>query len=538
MSDKFRVALILAILIAALAPLAIASVPRDSVGDNHPLDNLLSPIIVSSEQDLANLSLPGNGTLANPYVIANLRLYPINYCIAIANTRAHLIIRNCTLKAFDGIELSLTNVSNVRVENCTIQAAGDGVYISNSTNIVMINCTLDASTPTLHQQGGFHLNDVADCDIEGNRLTNGVISVETAENTTVRWNRIKSFSVGISIWNVPACVIEGNVIDGNDAGLVLVNSSSSILRGNSLINCGLATGIGTHITAYNRSEFELNISEDNTVNGKKLGYFLESSPQTIDGDEYGQIFLIGCKDVTVVGGSLHDANTGVSVGFSSNCQIVDTRFENLGNAISIFKSTNCVVINCTSNAIISDEFPSGTSIVSWNSTGCTIENSTIRGGHIGMLLEECDSFRVAGNVFENMSYGVMLWDVTNSVVVHNFFIHTIHGLLVESQSSNNVFYENVFWNIQWEAARDGGVDNQWDFNGVGNYWEDAGLVPYRIPGTANSTDNHPIKLWDLVWDGERYVPVTDMPLWLTLALIGLALATVVFIAGIYRQIRR
>ncbi|RLI54037.1 MAG: hypothetical protein DRO93_13015 [Candidatus Thorarchaeota archaeon] len=110
-----------------------------------------SPIVIDGDDDLKAQGWPGNGTEADPYVIEDLIIETSETCISLSNTRAFLLIRGCTLRnvnqfARSGTGISLTNVINVRVGNCTIIDKYSGVKSESSSpccNVSIVSTTCE-----------------------------------------------------------------------------------------------------------------------------------------------------------------------------------------------------------------------------------------------------------------------------------------------------------------------------------------------------------------------------------------------------------
>ena len=95
--------------------------------------------------------------------------------------------------------------------------------------------------------------------------------------------------------------------------------------------------------------------DNNTVNGKKFGYFFNETGLSIDGTEYGQILIANSSNMLVSGGSFDDASVGVSFTLSTNCTLEDaTADQNSYIGVELLSSTNSTIKNCSlSNNLLS-----------------------------------------------------------------------------------------------------------------------------------------------------------------------------------------
>jgi hypothetical protein len=81
------------------------------------------------------------------------------------------------------------------------------------------------------------------------------------------------------------------------------------------------------------------VIENNTVNGKKLGYFLAQSDLEIDGSQYGQIIIATCDNVTIKFGEFSNATIGVIICDSSNCRVINGSLSLTYQSIAVREST-------------------------------------------------------------------------------------------------------------------------------------------------------------------------------------------------------
>lgn len=154
------------------------------------------PIEIDGDADFAVQAVSegwaGNGTSENPFIIEG---YEINTSdaigIEIMSTTVHFIIKDsyigCDGSGFQGIYF--TNVTNVTINNCTLENNSNGIEIWHSSDIFLKN----------------------------NLITNG-------------------FTTGIFLWNSTDCNVTGNIVTGYGHGIRIGWSRSNIILDNTVLS--------------------------------------------------------------------------------------------------------------------------------------------------------------------------------------------------------------------------------------------------------------------------------------------------------------
>jgi parallel beta-helix repeat protein len=125
------IALVLVGGIAVGVTLLLGGMPGVSIGE---------PVVITSNTDFDDLGYSGNGTEENPYIIENLRISPNilddTNCITIEDTTMFFIIRSCVLSTSrDARCISLSNVQNAVIEDCTVSGGDYGIFVYDSNNV-------------------------------------------------------------------------------------------------------------------------------------------------------------------------------------------------------------------------------------------------------------------------------------------------------------------------------------------------------------------------------------------------------------------
>ena len=240
---------------------------------------------------------------------------------------------------------------------------------------------------------------------------------------------------GISIESYSLVVTNNNTITGNIfksneyvfgiGGVEISNSVYNTVSNNSFFNCGLMMISFDYldiVTVYP------NFVYNNTVNGKPLVYFENTSDEVID--DAGQVILIGCNNITVKGLELSNTIIGVQLLDSLNCFILDNVFSNT--------------------------FLGG--IFLGNSNNNTISGNAILDNALGAWLASSRYNTISENSFENNGATIFIINSScNNISCNNFKYQFYFGIF-------NIFSLDSY--------------NKWN----GNFWNRPRLLPVLIWG--------------------------------------------------------
>ena len=106
------------------------------------------PILIDGTGDFVAQGWPGSGTSGDPYVIASLNItYGIGLaCIAIFNTDAYFVIRDCYIgqnSALNGIHLE--NTTHATLEYVTVSSPSHAIHTMNANNTMFSHIDVTAS---------------------------------------------------------------------------------------------------------------------------------------------------------------------------------------------------------------------------------------------------------------------------------------------------------------------------------------------------------------------------------------------------------
>ncbi|MCG3254523.1 MAG: right-handed parallel beta-helix repeat-containing protein, partial [Candidatus Heimdallarchaeota archaeon] len=260
------------------------------------------------------------------------------------------------------------------------------------------------------------------------------------------------------------------------------------------------------------SDFESHTVANNSVNGKKLGWFVGNTSETISSDIYEQIYLVSCDNVNITGLTLSNTCISIFVAYSWECNIIDCETSNNNvNGIQLYNSARINIVNCNSsynarygfNLRDSSETTISNSYTEHNgvagirciaSHDSNISSTTIsfNGGN-GVYIVS-DEVVVTDSIIEgNGNYGIFLGTSNLCIVTDNQIIENGHGVICSDLCTSATIYGNYFIDNTHQAY-DGGVNNVWFdiYNSKGNWWSDWVSSPYSIPGPAGSVDSYPL----------------------------------------------
>jgi parallel beta-helix repeat protein len=166
-------------------------------------------IEILSDDDFVSQGWPGEGTYEEPYMIEDR--YIMTYWseptgITIRDTRAHFIIRNCTIVDIDdtvyGTGIDLWNVTNGMIANNTFLLGLYGVHIQN--------CSL--------------------CSLSNNSFTqySEAVRVEESTDVTIAQNLLTGTETAMNLLSAELSAVRNNTLNGNTWGLILGSQSNNV----------------------------------------------------------------------------------------------------------------------------------------------------------------------------------------------------------------------------------------------------------------------------------------------------------------------
>jgi parallel beta-helix repeat protein len=327
----------------------------------------------------------------------------------------HSIISDC-LFSDNKIGMTISNVTQVKIENSTFENNAMGLALQDGFNYSVSNCIARNNGMAILMYNSNH-----------NRITN---------------NQLLNNYDGLSIFRAENTVLINNTIAYNHWGAMCTGMSYSRFRNNIFINNARNFGLAE---ASNFFDIGLDIDTSNTINGLKIFYLsnvrdIEVSPET-GYDDVGYIAIVNSFNVTVCNLSLRNNTQGLSLINSSHIKIINLELLNNTRGIALIGSSfnnidNCKIIDNSNGIIV------------W-------ENSHNNSFHGCELLDN----RV----------GIWFRDSRNNTVYHNNFISNDNHIS-GNHINDNRWNDGYYWGNYWDNydGLDDGSNNRTANDGIGD----------------------------------------------------------------------
>ena len=538
-------------------------------------------IVIMNDWDFKNYNFTGEGSESNPYVIENYNITTTkDYAIYISSTSKYFIIRNCNLAAnFTGIYIKniaygtamitrnicnnhkyygiystdssgvlisrnfcynntlygiyLSDCSDFIVDNNTCNNSCLGIYLSYSNNITLTNNIYNNNF-----YAGIELDFSANVALTNNTCNDNFykgIRLEASDKAILTNNTCNDNMVGFNLLYSNSAKITNNTCSNNFlSGIRLRFSNNSWLTNNNFYDCGLSIWHNT------KEDYFSHTVENNYVNDKKLGYFINSSSSTISNPIYGQLILVNCLDMIISNQEFCNTTVGLTLKYCENLTLINNYCNNCEFGIILESTSSSTLINNTCE----NNWDGGITLSSSKNISLT-NNTCNNNDHDGISLyyspytiltnNTCNNNEYAGvqlrysknvtlneNTINNNDYaGIQMTSSNNTFLTNNRINNNWLGL--NSRSSDhcliifNSFGENTNYaiSIHYEAdyniihhnsfidnnpggtsqAEDEWMNNIWydTTTNEGNYWSDwIGSGDYEIDGNANAVDPYPL----------------------------------------------
>jgi parallel beta-helix repeat protein len=241
--------------------------------------------------------------------------------------------------------------------------------------------------------------------------------------------------------------IADNNITSIRRGIILFDSYENIIVNNTLYKGGIRIR-----NSYN------NFLSDNYVNGKPI-VFLKNESNKLLNQDYGQVIIANCENITIENQYIYDIDDGIHVYQSHNCDIINNKVTHNDSdgsiGILVISSEN---INILNNSL---SYLDGIEILLSNNILISYNNILHSGS--GIFLNNCNKCDIIYNNIDNSFCIWFFYGVKNSTVKMNNFI---------GRSRYNLRYDIVDFVDTIDA------NNKWH----GNYWNKSRILPRPIIG--------------------------------------------------------
>ena len=411
-----RVIAIIIISILILVSLNISTTDIKSVKEDckisKPLNLALTPhdpIEIISDDNFTDYGFDGKGSDVDPYIIEDY---------------------NITTSSEKGIYVNSTTMYFV-IRNCYIDAEKYGVCIDN---VAEGTATIKNNTCTNNNYYGIYLRSSSNSTLTNNTCTN-------------------NDNVGIRLWYSSNSTLTNNTCtNNNDRGFNLFRSSGTTLTNNSCYNDGFdfsETSVEAYLTY---------VVENNWVNEKKFGFYINLDKTTLSESLYGQLFLINCTEIVVCNQELSNTSIGLYLQWCENFTLTNNTCTNNFHGIMLYASSGSTLTNntCTNN------------------------------DNIGICLDTSSNSTLTNNTCKNTIYdGIMLYHSFNSTLTHNTCTNNnFHGISL-SGSSGSTLTNNTCTNNEYSISLSGSSNSTLTHNTCTN--NEYGI---SLSGSSNSTLTH------------------------------------------------
>ncbi len=480
-----------------------------------------SAINIDNDSAFITYGFPGNGTFSNPFRIENLEIISNEtYSIRIQNTNSFFIITNCKLNStYNGINLKNLANNTAIVENNVFSNfdQGIGLYIENSSFTKIIdnhfsysktaimtrldtdNCTIINNSFEYISSECFSIQESDNCVIISNEClisstflyayfcdyltvvnnfcddTRQFTHVSHSQNCNISSNTCSNITEnGIYIGDTDSCDVLFNEINGGSAGLRIVSSSNVNICCNTIEYCNIGLGLrksrecyikknnftkcGISIDEVEEPDIDTWMLEDNLVNGKLLGFYRHKGTNFLIEEEYGQLILVDCFQVTVRNIKIENTSMGIGLFYCDYSIVENCTISNTVQNFVLYESYSC-------NITTSYSFASTYGLVVSRSENCYVLETEIYNNDYGIqisLSEYC--YINKNNILANNHYGIELHfsdycEITENTIKENIkgiYLNFVSTILIGSnyisQNYPNPVYNNNSAGIYSTAA--------------------------------------------------------------------------------------
>ncbi|MHA1910872.1 MAG: NosD domain-containing protein [Candidatus Kariarchaeaceae archaeon] len=378
-------------------------------------------------------------------------------------------------------QLFLINSTRITVENQSYSYTSVGIALYYGSNSILQNNSCS------YNNIGFYLFHSTNTTLEGNRCNYSQkegIEVISSDNSTLINNLCTDSGLGINI----SATINVELNNNTATGITLSACINATVVNNTLTKEGLL------FEQSSLSDLLSNVVIDNTINGKAIGFIVNTQDETIS-SSFGQLIIINSSRLLISGVDCSMASNGISFFYSSSCEvtnsifnlnskagiyslrsdnlsITDNQFSNNTNkGVYFVNSPNATIIQNTCNFnrngieilnsefteisentcydngndqkitnLLSPSYETGAGIVLINSSYSQISENNGTSNQISIAVHSSYSVKIEDNYLEGGIYGVYLYYSQHSEVTNNNLMDCVL-LIVDNTPENYRSYQ-------------------------------------------------------------------------------------------------
>ena len=384
-----------------------------------------------------------------------------------------------------------------RIHDNTVSDVSYGLYFTTGEDFDVYNNDIMSATDT-----GIYLTAHDDMHIHHNTITDsedGIQMSSSCDRTRVEDNTLDIAELGITVRGVNSSIVNNDITNAELMGMWLGSTTNCEVRGNTISGApqfGISSSQGINISlidnVFTDCGFILETSagmayynhtiSGNTVNGLPMYYAVNDVGGSINLASYGQIILLNCSYMDIIGATVGQVSAPVQLFYCLNITVSDIVSSPNIRTITSYETDNVTITDIISVGRQNDwEFSSA-----------------------GIYLNYCDNFQIENFDHYGGYYGIRLYYADYGSIVSSTVDHAVYGIYASTSCDNvTVDYCDVT-NLQNFGIRTYGnywtVTNCYAFNtsygiyagnGVDHFYADNVLVNNQrgISITGGSTNN-------------------------------------------------
>jgi parallel beta-helix repeat protein len=453
---------------------------------------------------LSNPTLFGETLLVNFINCENVTIYDINIELDLSFRFTDYV----NVENINNLTFYSSYSDNITLTNSIIN--GSYVSFSSSDNVTVENNQFNNAT--LNIKYGQYYN------IVNNEISGENVFLFNVRDLLLHDNKITNCERGLDahgIWD--ASIVNNTFENIYEEGIIISGFYSVVFSNNTLLNCPR----GVYLQRGNLEQFLSLNFENNYVDGKLIGFYVNLEDVIFDTGDYAQLYFVNCTNLTVKDLIFSDASVCLQILFCNRSTINNVTFSNAFNGIYAEDTSNLEITNNLCNNIVN------VGIYTFRCIATYIENNTCINSRTGISLEQSHLSEITNNTCQDNLYGIdvsysnnctldwnslinntfsgiILFSSDYCIITYNLLENNYYwGISLNSHSDFNQIYYNAFFNNNWQEleveytsqAFDEGQNNNWyDVVSMeGNFWDSwTGSGEYELDGDVYNSDPYPL----------------------------------------------